>query len=107
MFVLEMNQHTQISEQDIEKAAYILKTLSHPMRLKIVQLLGGYGPLSVNDLSEQLHCDQSLMSHHLSTMKLKGILSSERKGQKHIYALREHNIMHIFESLQHCKCNYS
>ena len=73
-----------LSVEKMEKVAFILKTTAHPTRIAIVQLLAAHDSLSVTDISERLHVEQSLLSHHLSGMKLKGILSSSRERQKHL-----------------------
>ncbi len=102
-----MDKDIKISDEQIERAAYILKSISHPLRLKIVQVLGKRGPLSVNDLTQLLDSDQSLMSHHLSMMKLKGLLSSKRLGQRHLYSLRARSVLGVFDCLLDCECNYN
>ena len=72
----------QINKDKLEKAAFILKTVAHPTRLAIVDLLSQNEKLSVNEICEVLDCEQSLLSHHLINMKLKGILRSEKDGKK-------------------------
>ncbi|GAA3968712.1 metalloregulator ArsR/SmtB family transcription factor [Hymenobacter antarcticus] len=67
--------------EKMEKVAFILKTTAHPTRIAIVQLLAAQESLSVSDISERLNVEQSLLSHYLSGMKLKGILSSTRDGK--------------------------
>ncbi len=96
-----------IEQKNIERIAFILKTLAHPLRLRVIKVLDEFGPLAVVELAERLKTDQSLMSHHLTTMKLKGLLISERDGQKHIYSLKEKSLVGIFDCLIDCGCNYS
>ncbi|MFC0184995.1 ArsR/SmtB family transcription factor [Pseudarcicella hirudinis] len=78
----------QINKEKLEKAAYILKTVAHPTRLAIVDLLSQNEKLSVNEICEVLQCEQSLLSHHLINMKLKGILRSEKDGLNVFYSLK-------------------
>ncbi|MDV7399953.1 ArsR family transcriptional regulator, partial [Arthrospira platensis SPKY1] len=61
--------------EKLERIAYILKTVAHPLRLGIIHLLEQYPRLSVSEICEQLGSEQSLTSHHLQNMRLKGILS--------------------------------
>ncbi|OHX66979.1 ArsR/SmtB family transcription factor [Flammeovirga pacifica] len=88
-----------------EKAAFILKTIAHPVRLRILELLDCNNRLSVSEICERLNCEQSLTSHHLSNMKLKGILSSQREGKNIFYSLKEKAVMNIMSCLEECKCN--
>ena len=68
--------------EKLERIAFILKTIAHPTRLGIIHLLEQFPRLSVSDICEQLDSEQSLTSHHLQNMKLKGILSSKKEGRQ-------------------------
>ena len=95
----------KINREKLEKAAYILKTVAHPTRLAIVDLLNLNERLSVNEIGDTLEVEQSLLSHHLITMKLKGILKSEKEGQSVYYSLKEKDIPKLIECIEHCDCN--
>lgn len=86
-----------IDLEKFEKAAFILKTVAHPMRLAIVELLTTNDTLSVNEICEKINGEQSLVSHHLINMKLKGILQSSREGQFVNYSLKLKEINNLLE----------
>ncbi|QNP54143.1 helix-turn-helix transcriptional regulator [Hymenobacter qilianensis] len=86
----------------MEKVAFILKTTAHPTRIAIVQLLSGQESLSVTDISEKLSVEQSLLSHHLTGMKLKGILSSTRDGKNIFYSLKMREVVDVIQCLASC-----
>ncbi len=88
--------------EKMEKVAFILKTTAHPTRIAIVQLLAANDQLSVSDISERLRVEQSLLSHHLSGMKLKGILSSTREGKNIYYALKMREVIDVIQCLAAC-----
>jgi len=88
--------------EKMEKVAFILKTTAHPTRIAIVQLLAANDQLSVSDISERLNVEQSLLSHHLSGMKLKGILSSTREGKNIYYALKMREVIDVIQCLAAC-----
>ncbi len=94
-----------LNKAKLEKAAYILKTVAHPTRLAIVDLLSLNSRLSVNEIGDILEVEQSLLSHHLTTMKLKGILRSEKEGQSVFYSLKEKDIPKLIECIENCDCN--
>lgn len=89
----------------LKKVAFILKTVAHPTRLGIIKLLEVNENLSVSDISEQLGTEQSLTSHHLQNMHLKGILSVERDGRSRKYSLKERDVLQIIDCLDNCQCN--
>jgi len=91
--------------EKLERIAFILKTVAHPMRLAIIHLLEQHPKLSVSEICERLGTEQSLTSHNLQNMKLKGILSSKRSGRSVYYSLKEKDVSMIIECLEDCKCN--
>jgi ArsR family transcriptional regulator len=99
---------TYINGEEVEKLeriAFILKTIAHPLRLGIIHLLEQHPRLSVSDICEKLDSEQSLTSHHLQNMKLKGILSSKKDGRNMLYSLKERDVSLIIECLENCNCN--
>ena len=91
-----------LSVEKMEKVAFILKTTAHPTRIAIVQLLAAHECLSVTDISGRLAVEQTLLSHHLSGMKLKGILSSHREGKNVLYALKMREVIDVIQCLATC-----
>ena len=89
----------------LERVAFILKTVAHPTRLGIVHILEQHPALTVTEICEMLSTEQSLTSHHLQNMRLKGILSSKRDGRKMYYSLKERDVSLIIECLENCQCN--
>ena len=89
----------------LERIADILKTVAHPIRLGIIRLLEIHPKMSVNELCVQLESEQSLTSHHLKNMRLKGLLSSKREGRSIYYSLKERDVSLIIDCLDNCQCN--
>ncbi len=69
--------------QDVSK---VIKTLGHPDRLRIVELLK-IEDLKVKDIQERLGLSQAVTSQHLRQMYHLGILRSTREGQNVIYSI--------------------
>lgn len=91
--------------EKLERIAYILKTVAHPTRLGIVHLLEIHPELKVSEICASLGTEQSLLSHHLQNMRLKGILSVRREGRTMLYSLKEKDVSMIIECLEDCQCN--
>lgn len=105
---MEKIQTAVINPEEVTKLvriAYILKTVAHPLRLQIVHLLEQHPRLSVTQICEALNSEQSLTSHHLQNMRLKGILSVKRDGRSMMYSLKERDVSLIIECLENCQCN--
>lgn len=93
-----------LSAEQLEFAASILKAVAHPARLSILQLLEKNEKLSVNEICDMLQAEQSLTSHHLSNMKLKGILGSSRDGQRVYYFLKQKHLTNLLRCMETCVC---
>jgi ArsR family transcriptional regulator len=103
MEATEMVSQEQVDK--LERIAFILKTVAHPMRLGIIHLLEQHPQLSVTDICDMLGSEQSLTSHHLQNMRLKGILAVKRDGRSMMYSLKERDVSLIIECLENCQCN--
>ena len=84
------------------KIADVLKVISHPVRLEILELLIEKKVLAVAEIRTEIKIEQSLLSHHLTKMKDKGVLSSARKGKNIFYQVTIPEIANIFDCMRHC-----
>lgn len=81
----------------LEQAAECLKTLAHPHRLRIVQMLL-QGRYTVGELAEACEIPSHMASEHLRLMQRSGFLTSEREGRKAFYQIVEPHL----ESIMRC-----
>lgn len=91
-----------IDARKLEQVAFILKTIAHPARLAIVDLLDKNKKMSVNEIAEKLNLEQSLTSHHLNNMKIKGILQSEREGKNMYYCIKLQEVIKVIACIESC-----
>ncbi len=94
-----------LSKDKLEKAAYILRTIAHPIRLGVIELLANTERMNVTEICAALKCEQSLISHHLINMKIKGLLVAEKRGVQVFYSLKERDLIKLLDCIQHCDCN--
>src|SRR6266852_2356608 len=69
--------------EQIERMARAMQAIAHPLRLKILCVLGEH-ELSVQDIVEAVGTSQSNVSQHLAILREKRILST-RKNANHVY----------------------
>ena len=86
-------------EKRIDKAAYVLKAVAHPLRIKIIQMLNENKELTVSAIYKSLNAEQSLISHHLINMRDKGILDIRRSGKNIYYFLVDTAVAEIIECI--------
>lgn len=92
------------SEEDIRLASRSLKAMAHPLRLKILCILGGTSETSVHDIVEQVGTSQSNISQHLSILRDKGILASRKDANKVFYRIGDPKILNLIGALREAFC---
>lgn len=80
----------------LEKAAECLKTLSHPHRLMMIQILLE-GSCTVGLLAEACGIPSNMASEHLRLLRDRGFLSSERQGRQVFYHIAEPGLANIMQ----------
>ena len=88
-----------LSMDILEKAAECLRTLAHPHRLLIVQILLDHEE-SVGELARACEVPSHMVSEHLRLLKDRGFLDSRRDGRRVFYSIAEPalaSIMHCIE----------
>ena len=78
-----------------EARARILKAMSHPTRLFIVDTLAK-GEQCVCKLTEMVGDDVSTISRHLSVLRNAGIVSAEKRGMQVFYRLQVPCVLNFF-----------
>ena len=101
-----MKEGKILEAQKMNTVAFILKTIGHPIRIGVIQLLTQYAELPVNELCEKLNVEQSVMSHHLSNMKFKGILGSRRDGKHRYYFIKLKEVTKVIECMEKCDLSH-
>lgn len=97
-------EFTELKPEEIDRAANMLKAISHPMRLAILGYLSDGTRLNVTEIHELLGIEQSTASHHLGILKDKGILVSERQGKNTHYYLKRKNLSKLVSCISQCAC---
>ena len=88
---------------DIERAAFALKAMSNPLRLKILCTLGDQ-ELSVQDIVDQVGTTQSNVSQHLAKLKDKNILSARRDANRIFYRVNDERLLRLISMMCELFC---
>ena len=93
-----------ITRDQMEHAAKVLKTIAHPVKLEILKILADQEPLDVTTLCGHvgMGCQISMMSHHLAKMKDNGVLTSQKHGKQVFYSIANRNLLNIFSCIENC-----
>jgi DNA-binding transcriptional ArsR family regulator len=83
----------------LAEAAECLKTLAHPHRLRMVQMLLR-GRYTVGELAEACGIPSHMASEHLRLMQRCGLLTSEKDGRKAYYRSAEPHLANIMACVE-------
>ena len=91
-----------MAPEAVGQAVEMLRTLAHPMRLRIVDVLNTAGELPVGRITEYLEIAQSATSQHLNHMRRIGLLRTERRGKEVWYSIADSRPIALLNCI--CKC---
>jgi ArsR family transcriptional regulator, virulence genes transcriptional regulator len=92
----------ELTPENLEKAAAMLKAIAHPIRISIVGFLENGEKRTVTEIHNQLGIEQSTASHHLVILRDRGVLASKREGKNTWYYLKHMNLKSILNSVSSC-----
>ena len=82
-----MAETTQAFDPDLVKLADVAKALSHPGRLRILQILAQEKACICGEIVDMLPFSQSTVSQHLKELKRVGLITGEISGPRTCYCL--------------------
>lgn len=89
-----------ISDAGLRQAAECLRTLAHPSRLQIVQLLLTGRAFTVGELAEHCGLTQPVTSEHLRLLQRCGFLHNERQGRQVYYQVCEPHLADLMNCIR-------
>ena len=92
----------ELTPENLERAASMLKAIAHPIRISIVGCLEDGKKRTVTEIHKFLHLEQSTTSHHLGILKDRGVLSSKREGKNTWYFLKHENLKTVLSCVSSC-----
>ena len=91
------------SEEQSEGISEILKAVGHPLRLRIVDALSNK-ETCVGDLADMLRQKQAVVSQQLKTLRLVGLVKSEKRDGKSFYSLNNPHLPELLGCMRRCAC---
>ena len=77
----------KVSDETIARLAGVFKMLADESRMKILLALAQDGEVHVSALCDMLDQSQPAVSHHLTLLRLIGLVSFRRDGKNNFYRL--------------------
>ena len=90
-------------EDHIERAARALKAMAHPLRLKILCVLGDQ-EVSVQDIVGRVGSSQSNISQHLAILREKGVLRTRKDANRVYYRVGDERTLTLIGMIREVFC---
>jgi ArsR family transcriptional regulator, zinc-responsive transcriptional repressor len=83
----------------LQEAAECLRTLAHPVRLRMVQLML-QGKLTVGEIAQACEIPSHMASEHLRMMQHCGLLARRQDGRRIYYQVSEPTVERLMECIE-------
>jgi DNA-binding transcriptional ArsR family regulator len=94
----------RIAADKLLSAVNMLKVISHPVRLAIVDVLTENEKMTVLEIQASINLEQAIASQHINLMIDKGVLVFEKVGRNKFISLRFPKMRNIINCLENCCC---
>ena len=95
-----MTDKNHLDKRIFELHAKVCKTLSHPKRLEIIDLLRDEKEMGVSEMAERIGITKANVSQHLSLMRQQNIVKTRRDGVAILYSLANPKILLAYDALR-------
>ncbi len=90
-------------KEQIETAARALKAISHPLRLKILCVVGDQ-EVCVQDIVDAVGTSQSNISQHLGILRDKGVLQTRKDANRVYYRVADQRTLQLIVLMREVFC---
>ncbi len=90
-------------DEDILQASLAIKAIAHPLRLKILCVLGSE-EVSVQDIVDNVGTSQSNISQHLAILRDKGVLGTRKDANRVFYRVNDPRTLKLVEIMRDVFC---
>ena len=90
-------------DNQIDDLALLLKSISHPIRLKILCLLQDR-ELTVSEIREEVATSGANISQHLNIMRNQGIISSRKEANFIYNHIADERIIELMKTMRQLFC---
>ena len=92
-----------MDDKDVENVAGLLKTMGHPLRMKILCLLRDK-EMTVGELRNQVKTTNANVSQHLTILRNKGIISFRKDANFIFNKISDQRILELLNTMKNLFC---
>ena len=84
-----------IDTRSIKNSAQVIRAIRHNLRKDLLQLIHSRGRMTVSEMYQTLHLEQSVTSQHLGALRQAGFVRTERQGKHIFYSVNYDQLQHV------------
>ena len=88
---------------NIKLSASLLKSIGHPIRIKIILTLADYGEMTVTELTDYLQIDQPIMSLHLAVLRRINVILVRKQGKQSVYSILDNSVKQVVQIIYYTR----
>lgn len=89
-----------IDEEKLSAANEVIRSVSHPLRLRIIDFIDKNKVINVNKIYNTLGLEQSITSQHLRILRLSNLVNTKREGKQIFYSINYKNMEELVKSIK-------
>ena len=97
---MELLNTSRINQRDLEVSSEILRSLAHPLRMRILEFINQHKLINVNKIYGSLNLEQSITSQHLRILRQADLVETEREGKFIHYKLNYTRLSNTIAAIQ-------
>jgi ArsR family transcriptional regulator len=90
----------RIAPEALEDAARVLRAVAHPLRLRLLEILGREGESNVTALCEASGAPQPAVSQQLARLRHEGVLAATREGSQVFYRVARPEVLGLLDCVR-------
>lgn len=93
-------EYKRLDPKILQDAAKMLKSVAHPLRLRIIESLDIHRDMTVSELMKYLREEQVAVSKALGYLKKSGIVKSMVEGNTRVYRIAYPNVLNLLDCIR-------
>jgi DNA-binding transcriptional ArsR family regulator len=102
IFILRVNNMI-LSDEQVNTTAELLKSIAHPIRLKILCFLMD-GEKNVGEIEKEFKSTISNISQHLTVLRKSNIINRRKEANYMFYSIKDKNVLTLIKNMKDLFC---
>jgi len=95
-----MNTNIHLDYEKVREAEFIVSTLHHARRQRILDLLDTYGQMTANHISDEINLDRDTTDDHLNMLRRADLVLTNRQGDDIYYSMNEPKLERVTSAVK-------